>query len=376
MTLREHLAEALPRFPLKAAWPAAIRASRSWGRRAEREPRLGGRADVDRLLELDDATDLEAADLKAALKAVLDTPDDDAAVAALDATVDRLLPRVVRGLCPVRIEGAPLGLTPPNIRRLTGLEAVQALVPPMQAAVLNRRIHGLMLGGSRLRVEMDLPRGRILPSVPRHLRVTPQPRRRPAPWLRHLDDEGRWSLTPLAIARRQAQTAMGSVIIDVGCGCGGNAVAFAESGFEVVAIEADKERAGLAAANFAERGLIGSVELLEGPAAELLPRALERDPDAAVFVDPPWGGSEWPRTAMSWEELIAPLGVTTDLLRSGAQLLVKAPRTFDVTTLPSPGTWAIQYEFGDREDDRDVVKCITASAWSPTVRSFEGLDDG
>jgi hypothetical protein len=59
----------------------------------------------------------------------------------------------------------------------------------------------------------------------------------------------------------------------------------------------------------------------------------------------------------------------------GAQLIVKAPRTFDVTTLPGAETWAIQYEFGDNPDDSRIVKCITASAWSPTVRAFQRLDD-
>ncbi len=375
MTLREHLAEALPRFPLKSAWPTAIRASRSWGRRAEREPRLTGRADVDRLLALHDAGDHEAAMLKSALKAVLDAPESDEAVAALDATVARLLPRIARGLVPVRVEGAPPGFGAPEIRRLSGLEAPYALVTPTAAAMVRRRVDGTILGGSRLRVECDLPSGRVLPAVPRNQRAAPPPRRRPDPWLKHLDEEGRWSLTPLNIARRQARIAMGSVIIDVGCGCGGNSVAFAESGFEVVAIESDQERAGLAAANFAERGLIGTVELIEGPASEHLPRVLKRDPNAAVFIDPPWGGSDWPKRAMSWDELIAPLGVSGELLRLGAQLLVKAPRTFDVTTLPKPGNWAVHYEFGERDDDRRVVKCITASAWSPSVRAFELLDD-
>jgi hypothetical protein len=78
---------------------------------------------------------------------------------------------------------------------------------------------------------------------------------------------------------------------------------------------------------------------------------------------------------MSWSDLIAPLDVPEPLLRMGAQLIVKAPRTFDVTTLPGAGTWAIQYEFGDKPDDSRIVKCITASAWSPTVRAFELLDD-
>ena len=51
-TLRERLSAAVPRFPLKTAWPVAIRSSRAWGRRTGASPRLGGRTDVDRLLVL------------------------------------------------------------------------------------------------------------------------------------------------------------------------------------------------------------------------------------------------------------------------------------------------------------------------------------
>jgi 16S rRNA G966 N2-methylase RsmD len=375
MTLREHLADALPRFPLNSAWPEAIRASRSWGRRAERKPQLGGRGDVDRLLALRHATDLDAAELKAALKAVLDTPEDDLAVATLDAQVGRLLPRIIRGLVPLRVEGAPIGFEPPSVRRLTGLEAIPSLVEPVTAAILRRRFDGQILGGSRLRIEVDLPAGRILPPVPRDLRAEPPPRQRPSPWLKHLDEEGLWSLTPLAIGRRQAQAAMGSVIIDVGCGCGGNAIAFAEAGFQVLAIEPNARRRELAAKNFAERHVSDSIELLPGTAREMLPKALRRDPNAAIFIDPPWGGPEWAKELTSWSDLIAPLDVPEPLLRMGAQLIVKAPRTFDVTTLPGAETWAIQYEFGDNPDDSRIVKCITASAWSPTVRAFQLLDD-
>ena len=372
MTLREYLGAAKPRFPLKGAWNRAIRALRAWGRRSARKPRLGRRSEVDRLLDLPGSPEV-AAHLKSALKALLDAPESDEAAARLDALAVELLPRVVRGLVPVHVDDLPAQFGERDYRRLTGLPSWNAIVDPMTAAVLQRRLHGEVLGGRTLNVRVMLPGDAQLPTVPRSLRANPTPRNRDAPWVPDLDEEGRWSLTPLPIARRQADAAMGSVVIDVGCGCGGNTIAFAEAGFRVIAIEPDPGRRTLAAQNIHRRGLDESVELLDGTAADRLPELLNRDSHAAVFIDPPWGGPDWTRRAIAWDELISPLGVDTPLLRSGAQLLVKAPRTFDVATLPGDEGWGITYEFGSHEDDRRVVKCITASAWSPAARSFDSI---
>ena len=95
-------------------------------------------------------------------------------------------------------------------------------------------------------------------------------------------------------------------MIDVGCGCGGNAIAFAEAGFQVFAIEPDPGRRALAAQNLRARGLEDAVELSAGTAAERLSALIERDSCAAIFIDPPWGGPDWTRRAISWDELIAP----------------------------------------------------------------------
>jgi trimethylguanosine synthase len=373
-TLRERLSAAVPRFPLKTAWPVAIRSSRAWGRRTGASPRLGGRTDVDRLLVLTAPATDDAAQLKAALAAVLNAPDADEPAEALNELVVRLLPRLSRGLVPLTISGLPPGFTHHNLRRLAGLENSSLLVDSLEAKIVHKRLDGMVLGGSRIRVEIDLPRDRVLPAMPRHLRSEGSPRRRADPWLQHLDDEGRWSLTPLPIARRHAREAMGHLVVDVGCGCGGNVVAFAEAGFDVVAIEADAARLELAKANVRSWAPTGTVRFIHGKAADVLPAVLEEEPSAAVFIDPPWGGCDWPRQAMTWDELIQPLGVSTDLLRSGTQLLVKAPRTFDVTTLPMPETWNIKYEFGEAEDDSRVVKCLTAGSWSPVVPSVDGAE--
>jgi SAM-dependent methyltransferase len=77
-------------------------------------------------------------------------------------------------------------------------------------------------------------------------------------------------------------------IVDVGCGIGADALAFAEAGLEVVAIEADPVTAILAAANLAGRGRVvcgdatgQTDESAVGPLADELAVA-----DTAVFVDP------------------------------------------------------------------------------------------
>lgn len=79
-------------------------------------------------------------------------------------------------------------------------------------------------------------------------------------------------------ARRLAAAGV-TRIVDLGCGLGADAIAFADAGLAVVAVEADPATAVLAAANLAGRAevLTGDAELL---AADLLA------PGTAVFADP------------------------------------------------------------------------------------------
>lgn len=68
-------------------------------------------------------------------------------------------------------------------------------------------------------------------------------------------------------------------VVDLGCGIGSDARAFADAGLEVVAVEIDPATAAVARAN-----LWGRAEVLDGDAVRLVPELL--DPGTAVFCDP------------------------------------------------------------------------------------------
>ena len=68
-------------------------------------------------------------------------------------------------------------------------------------------------------------------------------------------------------------------VVDLGCGIGSDALAFADAGLEVVAVEQDPATAEVAAANLGERGRVVCADA-EQVAAELL------TPGTAAFCDP------------------------------------------------------------------------------------------
>ncbi|SDT25169.1 Methyltransferase domain-containing protein [Friedmanniella luteola] len=68
-------------------------------------------------------------------------------------------------------------------------------------------------------------------------------------------------------------------VVDLGCGIGTDALAFADAGLEVVAVERDPGTAAVAAANLGERGQVLCADA-EAVAAELL------TPGTAAFCDP------------------------------------------------------------------------------------------
>ena len=85
---------------------------------------------------------------------------------------------------------------------------------------------------------------------------------------------------PVAAWRAARLAAAGATrVVDLGCGVGADALAFADAGLEVVAVERDPVTAVLARANLAGRG-----EVLVGDAVELAGTLV--GPGDAVFVDP------------------------------------------------------------------------------------------
>jgi len=162
-----------------------------------------------------------------------------------------------------------------------------------QAADLAARLRGLGFGGRA--VELD-----VLPPLPRSAiraaRTDDAKRRRDttplAPARLDLDAQGRWSWTPLALARAIGERAKAQgmrSVLDLGCGAGGNAIGFALAGLQVTAVDLDAGRLQRAKRN--AKRLQASVRFLRGDASDV-PQSMRAD---LWFTDPPWG-TDWDRT--------------------------------------------------------------------------------
>ncbi len=345
MTLRDQLRDALPRIPLKAAWRALIRHNRT--RRPE-QPRILSQADVERALAASPPDDFDPGGFKSAL-AVTDG-------AAIDGLL-RWLPRITTEPVDVTITGWPPGFGPDLRARLlrrslaepTSSDAPSGAplgpLPPGEAAAVRREFDGFDLGGHHLAVHVSLPPDRVLPGVPRHLRARPMRRDRGDPWLPNVDVGGRHFLTPEVLAVRQAGyvAAMGDSVLDGFCGVGGNAMAFARAGLRVIAVERDPQRLAMARRNAAAWDL--DIEFRAGDLRDHLDA-----PADVLFLDPPWQRARGTPTWPALLDFVPP---------ARPKLVLKLPRTFDLSTLPER-SWAIHWEFGEGEDDRSIVRMISA----------------
>ncbi len=124
---------------------------------------------------------------------------------------------------------------------------------------------------------------------------------------------------PVAAWRAERFVAAGVTrVVDLGCGIGADALALADAGLEVVAVEQDPATAVLASANLAGRG-----EVVVGDAVELAGRLLE--PGVAVFLDPArrtGRGRTWRLSEVSppWDWAVATVGGRVGCLKAGPGL--------------------------------------------------------
>lgn len=218
------------------------------------------------------------------------------------------------------------------------------------AADLDARLRGVGIGGSPIDVHVEpaLPRAAV-----RAARTTDARRRRETtpgftrPGTR-LDDEGRVSLTPEALALAIGQSAIGQAtarrVIDAGCGAGGNAIGFARAGCTVVALDADAARLDDARHNARIYGVADRIRFVHARVEEGLP---EGD---LLFVDPPWG-VDWSRRRTGLDDL--PL--LRALLPSPIELWAKVPPSFDVREVAGarPEAW-----YGTEAGDSRRVKFL------------------
>jgi len=367
---------ALPR----KTWPSLIRLLRARKKRTGEAPQfVTGHGELQRALDFESRReaklvwpDIERLHslLKGMHVAKADDPQAQDRAAQVDQLLQKLTPRIREEPLEVVITGWHPSI-PQAIRDavLGRSEASLGEMSPVDAAVLHHELAGLNLGGSRLRVRPVLFKQEVLPPAPRNRRAGPQRRDREGSWLPHTDDVGQWSATPWAIAQKHAAIlaeAGSTEVIDLFCGCGADAIGFAERGLDVWACEVNAGRAALAFRNVAMFEVKGRVDVTRGDGLALLESLQAKHPGAALYVDPPWGSAEAQkvvaREALTWTALLGSIGGQTDiLLEHEGPLLLKLPRDFDLETLPEPNRWTLQWNMGTSEQNAErIVKTISA----------------
>lgn len=338
--LRAALRETPPSdFPVRQAWRETLRCLRAVKRETGRRPNLTGWGDVERALARPAPSAESVGELKRLLRRVQRSDDSPDAAVRIDALVAALAPAVATEPVELRFEGWPEDFPPPLQARLLRLdEPPPVTLSPEAAAALVREFDGFVLAGRTVRARP--PEGLRLPSVPRAIRAQPPRRERTGPWLPHVDAIGRRSLTPRELADRQARRLAAEAVVDGYCGLGGNAISFARAGARVLAVERDPARLALARRNAQALGVADRIDFRQGDIDELLPTL----PKWPLFLDPPW------------------LGLTIDRLPIPLDrpVMLKLPRDADVRELPGTG-WRVDYEFGERGDDFNVVRMLTVS---------------
>lgn len=254
--------------------------------------------------------------------------------------------RVARRPVRVTVQNLPAALPPADLRSLVGYDdlALQQM-SPIDAAVLVRTLDGVHIGGSTLSVEVELDEWERLPRVPRDRRFDRSTWDRRGPWLRHVDAEGRRSLTPEPLARRMATLLRErgvDHVVEAFAGCGGNTVAFAEAGLSADAFEIDPERAELLRRNLKDRRVHRQVRVEVGDAGTHLKSLLRQEGRLALFLDPPWGGTATRSTTTALGELLS--DTVREAMAIAPTVLLKLPRGIDLRTLPERrwtfGSWA------------------------------------
>jgi SAM-dependent methyltransferase len=254
---------------------------------------------------------------------------------------------------------------------LTALEPgwlrAEARLDSEQAADLAARLRGVGLGGRAIACEIDPPLRR---AAVRRARSEDARRRRDTSvgFERagvRFDEEGRWSLTPEALALDIAAKAEGRLVVDAGCGLGGNSIAFARAGSPVVAIEVDRRRLELARHNARSYAVADRIRFVAGDAPSLAPEQLEAG--AIVFVDPPWG-RDWDRGRVGLAELPLLAAMRRVAQRAGAELWAKLPPSFAVEELLADRSGSAEAVFGAAAGDHRRVKFVLVRV-EPTCRA-------
>ncbi len=225
------------------------------------------------------------------------------------------------------------------------------LVSASRARWLLAELDGLHFGGGRIEVRTDPPirKGRRSP----HREPREQRRRRLfSRWDEGIraDDEGLLSATPEAIALSIARGAHG-VVLDGTCGIGSLAIAYARQPEvkEVIAVDLDADRLAMARHNAAVYGVADRIRFVQGDIEKLV-ASTRAD---LLVVDPPWGGRDYDRERVTLGDLS--LDLASILARFENEVVLKLPRSFDVSSLPAGG-----WRFEPAIDERGILKMLVA----------------
>ncbi|KAH8385116.1 hypothetical protein KR200_005671, partial [Drosophila serrata] len=124
-----------------------------------------------------------------------------------------------------------------------------------------------------------------------------------------LDRESWFSVTPEKIAKQTARRLSCDLIVDAFCGCGGNAIQFANTCGRVIAIDIDAEKLAMAKHNAGIYGVAHKIEFIH---ADFLQFAVSsRIRPNVVFLSPPWGGPGYQKqTNFDIERSLIPVGAS------------------------------------------------------------------
>jgi len=156
------------------------------------------------------------------------------------------------------------------------------------------------------------------------------------------DEEGLYSATPESIALHQAEKMNCKIVIDGFCGIGANAIAFAQLGTKIYAIEKDEKRLEMARHNAKIYGVDEKIEFISGDFFIEAPKIKAE----GVFLDPSWGGPDHENLKSFKLSDFRPDG--NDVLKLAFQnfskVALKIPDNFDISELAKFGK---QYEIED-----------------------------
>ncbi len=364
MTVRQKLAEASPHVSLKVAVRRLIQVARRLHRAGESVP-VRSRAEVERILDRAPPADWSASSLKEALAMVAHASTEDAEKHALERCREALSPLLYPlAECDIelRVHATASWLTPDAIDQWLGTTGGSIVCSPSEAARWIHHLDGMLIGGGSIRVSTEVEHR--VPAV----RRSDRGRRRNGQvnlWLPHWDPVGRLSLTPRALADQHAQMLAESklVVFDPFCGLGGDAIAFALKGLEVISAEVDRARLKLAEQNAADWGVADQIQFHHGSGPALIEEWRQRHPSYALYLDPPWGGASWDRQDMGWSTLFEDYPKIEDAVAHAQRVVIKLPRAFDTNTLcGGEDSWRIQLALSSgTEHMADRIRFIVAS---------------